>query len=194
MIIVVRHGRTASNASGLLLGHADPPLDDLGRAQAEAVGLAVGPVDRVVSSPLQRTRSTAECLDGPLEIDDRWIELDYGEWDERPLSEVTPEQWAQWRGDPNWAPPGGESFEQLGERVRSALADLTASMAPGETVAVVTHVSPLKAAVAWALGVDDSVAWRLFVSPASITRIYTARDRPVLAGFNEVAHLPVPGP
>ncbi len=108
MIIVVRHGRTASNASGLLLGHADPPLDDLGRAQAAAVGVAVGRVDRVVTSPLERTRATAACLDGPVEIDDRWIELDYGEWDERPLSEVTAEEWAHWRNDPTWAPPGGE--------------------------------------------------------------------------------------
>jgi broad specificity phosphatase PhoE len=192
VIVVVRHGRTASNASGLLLGRADPPLDELGVRQAEALGRAVGRVDRVISSPLARTRATAAFLDGPLEIDDRWIELDYGEWDERPLSEVTPEQWAHWQSDSAWAPPGGESFDQLGERVRAALGDLTASMSPDETVAVVTHVSPLKASVAWALGVPDHVAWRLFVSPASITRIPTSRGRPVLAGFNDVAHLPVP--
>jgi broad specificity phosphatase PhoE len=74
------------------------------------------------------------------------------------------------------------------------LADLTAEMSPDETVAVVTHVSPLKAAVAWVLDVPDTVSWRMFVAPASITRIQTARGRPVLAGFNDVSHLPVPGP
>jgi broad specificity phosphatase PhoE len=189
VILLIRHGRTASNASGLLLGRADPPLDEVGIVQAEAVGEAVGHLDRVICSPLTRARATAACLDGPLEVDERWIELDYGEWDERPLAEVSPQEWRRWQADPSWAPPGGESLAELGVRVRAALDELSASGDPKDRVAVVTHVSPLKAAVAWALGVGDEVAWRLFVSPASITRIDTSRGRPVLAGYNEVAHL-----
>ena len=62
MLYVVRHGRTAANASGLLLGHLDPDLDDLGVRQARLLAAALGPVDRVVSSPLARTRQTAEAL------------------------------------------------------------------------------------------------------------------------------------
>ena len=59
MLIIVRHGRTAANASGLLLGRADPELDELGRRQAAAVAAALPPVDRVVASPLRRAQETA---------------------------------------------------------------------------------------------------------------------------------------
>ena len=59
MLFVVRHGRTAANASGLLLGRLDPDLDELGVRQAAAAAAALGTVDRVVSSPLLRTRRTA---------------------------------------------------------------------------------------------------------------------------------------
>jgi broad specificity phosphatase PhoE len=191
MILVVRHGRTASNASGLLLGRADPDLDDEGRRQAQMLGAAVGPVERVISSPLARTHQTAGCLDGPITVDDRWIELDYGEWDERPLADVTAEEWQHWRSDPGWAPPGGESLVTLGARVGEALRELVAELAasPGRRIAVVTHVSPIKAAVASVLGAPESIAWKLFVAPASITTIAVNGASPVLAGFNSVGHL-----
>ena len=190
MIVVVRHGRTLSNASGLLLGRADPSLDDVGRSQARQVAAAVGKVDRVVTSPLARARQTAAEFDlagGQVEIDKRFIELDYGEWDERPVSDVTSAEWARWRADIGWAPPGGESLAALGERVRSGLDELVSAAEVG-TVVVVTHVSPVKAALAWALGVGDEVSWRSFVQPASITRIGILRGVPQLLAFNDVAH------
>ena len=124
MLIVVRHGRTAHNASGLLLGRLDPPLDELGRAQAAALAAEVGPVDRVISSPLLRTRETAEAFGHDVEIDERWIELDYGEYDGMPLGEVPAEIWARWRADVDFCPPGGETLRQLGVRVCAALDEL----------------------------------------------------------------------
>ncbi|HAZ55902.1 MAG TPA: hypothetical protein DCY78_01570, partial [Acidimicrobiaceae bacterium] len=72
MLFVVRHGRTAANASGLLLGRLDPDLDELGVRQATAAAAALGSVDRVVSSPLLRTRHTAEAFGLEVEVDDRW--------------------------------------------------------------------------------------------------------------------------
>ena len=84
MLFVVRHGRTAANASGLLLGRLDPDLDELGVRQATAAAAALGSVDRVVSSPLLRTRHTAEAFGREVEVDDRWIEMDYGEFDGQP--------------------------------------------------------------------------------------------------------------
>jgi len=190
VIVVVRHGRTASNASGLLVGRSDPELDATGRAQAQAVALAVGPVDRVVCSPLGRTRATAAAWGLPVEVDDRFIELDYGDWDGRPVAEVTTEEWARWRSDLSWVPPGGESIAQLGARVRAGLADVAQDDRASEGVTVVvTHVSPIKAALGWSLGVGDEVAWRSFVAPASITRIGVRAGRASLVGFNDVAHL-----
>jgi probable phosphoglycerate mutase len=163
-------------------------LDELGRSQARAVVEAVGPVDRVVSSPLARARQTASELGLDVEVDDRWSELDYGEWDGRPVADVPAEVWQRWRADLDFAPPGGESLRALGARVRDACRELAAS-AVGRTVVVVTHVSPVKAAVAWALGAGDDMSWRCFVAPGSVTRISVGRDGPTLVTFNEVAHL-----
>lgn len=191
MLLIVRHGRTAANASGLLLGQRlDPELDPTGRSQAEALARVLDRAARIVTSPLRRARETAAALQQPAVVDERWIELDYGELDGTPLAEVPAELWARWRADPAFAPPGGESLRDLGTRVRAACEDLAAAGGDGDTV-VVTHVSPVKAAVAWALGVDDGVAWRMFVAPASVTRIALGARGPSLHGYNDTAHLAV---
>ena len=191
MLIIVRHGRTEANAQGLLLGRLDPPLDAEGRRQAAAVAATLEGVDRIVSSPLARTRETAALIsastDTPVEIDDRWIELDYGEFDGVPLVDIPPATWSSWRSDASFCPPGGESLVALSGRVRGALDELAAE-ALDTNIVVVSHVSPIKAAVIWALGVDEEVTWRMFLAPASITRIGVQRG-PVLQTFNETAHL-----
>jgi broad specificity phosphatase PhoE len=170
VLYLVRHGRTDANARGLLLGRADPPLSAEGREQAAALAARIPPGARVVSSPLRRTRETAGAFGRPVDIDDRWIELDYGSLDGTPLADVPGEVWRAWRADPSYAPAGGESLVDLGVRVRAACDEL-ADEARERTVVVVTHVSPIKAALAWALHTDDSVSWRIFVDIASIARV-----------------------
>ena len=195
-LFLVRHGRTAANASGLLLGRLDPPLDDEGERQAAAVGDAIhgeaARGSRVISSPLVRCRTTAaaiaERLGLDVEVDERWIELDYGELDGVPLRDVPPDLWERWRADPEYVAGGGESLVALGLRVRAA-ADELAPDAATKDVVVVSHVSPIKAAVAWTLGVGDDIAWRLFLSPASITRVAVRGRHPSLVSFNDVSHL-----
>ena len=188
MLLIVRHGRTVANASGLLQGRVDNPLDAVGRQQAQEISLALGTVDIVVSSPLQRARETAEPLGLPLRLDERWIELDYGEWDELPITEVTADQWTQWRSDSTFAPPGGESLAELDQRVAEACNDLLVEAAE-LNVAVFTHVSPIKSAMAWALGVEEQISWRLQVGQAQISRIAVREGRPLLTSFNETSHL-----
>lgn len=188
MLTLVRHGRTDENRAGLLLGRLDVELDALGQAQAAAAARAVGPADLVVSSPLRRTRATAGAWGQPVQVDDRWLELDYGELDGTPLRDVEADLWARWRGDVSFAPPGGESLRALGARVRAACDDI-ATIARDGHVVVVTHVSPIKAAVAWAMGVGDEVSWRMFVAPASVTRISISDRGASLQGFNDVGHL-----
>lgn len=188
MIVLLRHGRTAANAAGLLLGRLDLPLDKLGESQASAAAAAVGAVDRVISSPLLRARQTAEHFGAPVEIDPRWIELDYGKWDGVAVNSVPAEVWSEWRTDLDLRPPGGESLRVVATRVREACEEL-AAWAVDRTVVVVTHVSPVKAALAWALDVGDEVAWRCYLSPASLTRIRVGPNGPSLVAFNEVGHL-----
>jgi broad specificity phosphatase PhoE len=194
VLIVVRHGRTDANASGLLLGRRlDPGLDDLGRQQAERLAACLPRPARVVSSPLRRTRETAAALGLPVDVDDRWVELDYGDLDGTPVRDVPADVWAAWRADLDLAPGGGESLSALGSRVREACADV-ADEAAERDVIVVTHVSPVKASLAWALGVGDDVTWRAYVAPASITRIATAGRQPSLHAFNLTGHLEVGEP
>lgn len=189
MLIVVRHGRTEANASGLLLGRRlDPGLDDLGRRQAAALREVVGGAARAVCSPLRRTRETAAALGLPVEIDERWIEIDYGTFDGTPLRDVPAATWAEWRADIGFTLGGGESLAALGVRVRAAAADLLEESRAHDIV-VVTHVSPIKAAAAWALGVGDEVIWRMWCAPGSITQIGTAGPTPSLLSYNVTAHL-----
>lgn len=188
-LIVVRHGRTDANAAGLLLGRRlDPGLDPLGVRQAAALAAAVGSATRVVCSPLRRAQETASAFGLAVTIDERWIEIDYGTLDGTPLVDVPAATWAEWRADIGYVPGGGESLAALGERVRAACADL-AEEAKVHDIVVVTHVSPIKAAAAWALGAPDEVVWRMYCAPASVTEIGTNGAAPSLHSFNVTTHL-----
>jgi len=189
VLIVVRHGQTDANARGVLLGRSDPALDATGRMQASAVAAALSPLrrdTRIISSPLRRCRETAAIItrEGAVEIDERWIELDYGSFEGRPVADVPEETWVRWRSDPAYSPGGGESLRALGARVSEACAALLDEAAARDVI-VVTHVSPVKAAAAWALGVGDEVTWRMYVAPGSITRIAPRTWGRVLTSFNE---------
>lgn len=186
MLILLRHGRTALNASGRLQGRLDEPLDDVGRAQATAAAARIGAVDELIASPLLRAQQTAAAFDMPFETDERWIELSYGVYEGVSHADVPSEAWSNWRVDPAFVPEGGESLATLDERVRGACDEML-QRARDRTVAVVTHVSPIKSAVAWALGVGVEIAWRSHLSHASICRIDLRRDGPVLFSFNESA-------
>ena len=188
MLLLVRHGQTAANARGLLLGRQDPPLSALGRRQAAALARVIPADARIVSSPLGRALQTAEAFDRQVDVDDRWIELDYGVLDGCGPDEVADDVWRRWRADPSFVPGGGESLRSLGERVRAACEEVVGEAAARDVV-VVSHVSPIKAAIAWALGVGDEVAWRMFVLDGAMARIRVDSHRPVLLSFNEVPSL-----
>lgn len=185
MLILVRHGETGANVRGLLCGRADPPLTAVGYRQAEALARSLPRPVRVVSSPLARARHTAALLAGgvDVEIDARWIEMDYGALDGTPPAHVDEATWRAWRSDPDYAPAGGESLAAVGSRVREACRELSADAAAGDVV-VVSHVSPIKAAVAWALGLDDIVVWRMFLADAAVSRIDTSGRDPRLLTFS----------
>lgn len=190
MLYLVRHGRTAQNAARLLLGRMDVPLDELGVRQAAALGRRpeLSGAVRVVSSPLVRALDTARALGPPVTVDDRWIELDYGAFDGSELAAAA-ELWSGWDADLEYRPRGGESLADLGRRVRAACDQLWDEAGSADVV-VVSHVSPIKAAVAWALGVGDEVQWRMFLDTASITVIGPGRRGPTLRVFNQTDHRP----
>ena len=192
LLTLVRHGQTAANAQNLLQGHINHPLDEVGLAQVSLLGGAlqkIAPVSRVVASPLQRAQQTAQAITQGLsqhievETDPRWIELNYGDFDGQPVSSVSPEQWATWRTDEHFRPPHGETLAELSVRVHEAIDALLADSVSAHIV-VVSHVSPIKAAVAWTLGVGVEVSWRTALDRASMTTVRLDAKHPALKTFN----------
>ena len=199
MIVFARHGQTAPNRDGLVLGRADPELTDEGRRQAQQLAetLALEPVTAILTSPLLRARQTAEAIAAacglPVSVDQRLVEIDWGTWEGRPAGSLAGADVDRRRADEspehrNADPvaPEGESLASLMARVESFCLDTLDD--EGQVVAV-SHVSPIKAAAAWALGVDGTIAWRMFLGLASITRVGRGRSSPVLLSFNETGHL-----
>ena len=190
MIAFVRHGQTDLNRGGRLQGRIDAPLSALGREQAAALGrgFAATPVVRVISSPLQRARDPATAIATAhgltVEVDERLIELDYGAWDGLKLAEVSADDWAAWRRDPEFSPPGGERLADVTARVAAFCSDVLSD----DLVVAVSHVSPIKAAVCGALRVDEMVTWRMQLDVASVTRIGGRPDgSSYLAAFNDAS-------
>jgi probable phosphoglycerate mutase len=147
-LFVWRHGRTAWNAAGRFQGQLDPPLDVVGRAQADrtaphlrAAGLSATDTV-VVSSDLVRAAATAtaltDLLGSPLRIDPRLREHGMGCWEGLTRDEVEqryPDQYADWLAGRPVRGRGGEEPEQVGDRAVAALADLP----PAGVAVVVTH-------------------------------------------------------
>ena len=192
MLILVRHGETAANRAGQYLGRADPPLTARGREQAARLAGVLPPADHIVTSPLQRARQTAAALGAVAEVDERWIELDYGPLDLQPVGALPSPLLERWRRDPTFAPPGVETVAALSQRVHAACHDL-AKQAGSAVVVVVTHVSPIKAAIGWALGTEAPLAERLFVEDAAVSRIDIVDGCPVVRWFNRLGDEPAHG-
>ena len=194
MLILVRHGQTAVNAESRLQGRIDAELTPTGEAQAAACAAALAGITpaRIISSPLRRARQTAAAIaaatGAAVEVDERWIELDYGDWDGAVLRTMPQDEWDRWRADAAFAPPGGESLIALTERVQRACDDLLAEARDADVV-VVSHVSPIKAAVAWSLGVGPGTSWRMFLGVAAICRIAIGPRGPSLHAYNDLSHL-----
>jgi broad specificity phosphatase PhoE len=194
VIVLVRHGETDANRAGLLLGRANPTLNERGREQAAAVAAALRrePVSIILTSPLVRARETAAAIGRAtgveVEVEPSLTEMDYGDWDQRRVADLSPAVAAQWRADPAFAPPGGESLAELRGRVGPCTLTLL-ERAAGGTVIAVSHVSPIKAMILVALDLGDLLAWRLRLDVASISRVGPGPSGPVLISFNDTGHL-----
>jgi probable phosphoglycerate mutase len=198
--ILLRHGDTLLSPEHRFSGLRDVPLSDKGtrQAQAAACRLATGaPIDAVVSSPLRRAAATAAIAAGELGltavIDDDLRETDFGEWEGFTLAEIQ-QRWpaaeAAWRGDPEQAPPGGESFAATSHRVNLACDRLLRDHG-GQTVLVVSHITPIKMLLCRALGAPLGTLYRLYLGSACINEIqWYGRGFAAVHRVNDTNHLP----
>ena len=196
MIIFIRHGQTTTNAQSLLVGRSDPSLTELGERQARALAPYLRGVHEVWVSPLVRALATAALALPHLTpvIREPFIEVDYGELDGQPLSALTGEQWRAFEHDHDIAFGGGESLASVDRRVHEELEALLADQSSllhssHEHLAIVSHVSPIKSATIWALGVSGSVTWRMRLNNGSLTTVATRSGVPALVSFNVVPAL-----
>ncbi|MCW2830409.1 MAG: histidine phosphatase [Aeromicrobium sp.] len=198
-VILVRHGRTTANASGVLAGRtAGVKLDEVGRGQADrtAERLSVVPLVGVVSSPLERCRQTAKAIvdrqDGasPVTIDKGITECDYGDWQGRKLSDLAKETlWSVVQAQPSAATfPGGESMAMMQARAVAAIrrhdAEVEAQHGPGAVWAAVSHGDIIKSILADALGMHLDLFQRIGVNPASVSIVRYGTNRPDVVATN----------
>lgn len=198
-LVLVRHGATTHSPEKRFSGRNELPLSPDGRAQAAALAVratSFGAVSAIVSSPLLRTRQTAEMLAGalglPVSTDGELAEVDFGAWEGLTFGEAQQRDAAQltaWLGSPDIAPPGGESFTTLAIRVSRARDTILAAH-PGQTVIVVTHVSPIKTMLRLALDAPPSSMFRIYLDTASVSIIdHYADGNCAVRLVNDTSHL-----
>jgi broad specificity phosphatase PhoE/ribonuclease HI len=197
-IILLRHGVTPSTERKLFCGSggSDPGLTATGVEQAQrAVAWLkrLDGVDAIVSSPLQRTRETAAVVANELglevDLEAGLAEASFGEWDGFTFAEIM-ERWPaeldNWLASTAVAPPGGEPFDEVYQRV-SAACDRILERYAGKTVVAVSHVTPIKMIVRRVLDAPIEVIYKIELAPASITTIqFWPDDTSSLRNFNVV--------
>lgn len=198
-LILVRHGSTVHSPQRRYSGRNELVLSDLGERQAAALAVraaAFGSVAAVVTSPLPRARQTAQAiadaLDRPLTEMDGLIETDFGDWEGLTGEEVRtrwPAEHAAWLASVDAAPPGGETFTAVARRARRARDEIIAAH-PGQSVVVVSHVTPIKALLTLALEAPLSSIFRLFLDTASVSITdYFANGASSVRLVNDTGHL-----
>ena len=174
-LFLIRHGETDWNVEGRYQGQADPPLNDRGLRQAHELGdkLASVNLDLLYTSPLLRSEQTAEIISRKLAIpfykDERLMEINQGKWQTRLRSEIEalyPDLFRRWETEP-WevTPPGGESLEQVGQRVFAAIDELLQKHS-GKRIGIVSHRIPIALIKMRFQGLDPDVVRLLKLSNA----------------------------
>ena len=195
--LFVRHGVTPTTGKVLPGRARGLHLADDGRAQADAVAERISrlrKVDAVYSSPLERARETAAAIGRRLELpvgtEKGLLECDFGEWTGAELKALRklPEWRTVQRHPSGFRFPEGESFREMSCRMADTVGRMRARH-PGQTVVLVSHADPIKAAVADAAGTPLDLFQRLVISPCSVTAIAYGDGGPVVLTVNSLGDL-----
>jgi broad specificity phosphatase PhoE/ribonuclease HI len=176
--LLLRHGQTELSVQRRYSGRGNPALTDLGRRQAEAAAQYLaqkGGIAAVVTSPLQRAYDTAtaaaKALGLDVSVDEDLIETDFGAWEGLTFGEAAerdPELHRRWLRDTSVKPPDGESFDSVANRIRRAQRRIITEHG-GDTVLVVSHVTPIKTLLRLALDAGQGILYRLHLDLASLS-------------------------
>lgn len=198
--VLLRHGDTRLSPEHRFSGTRDAPLSENGTLQARAAArrlACAGQIDAVITSPLQRAAVTASIAAAELglsaTVEDELRETDFGEWEGFTLPEIQ-ERWPDlvpaWQHDPELAPPGGESFADTARRVDRARERIIRDHR-GETVLIVSHITPIKTLLCRALDVPLVTLHRMYLGSACLNEIqWHDHQFAAVRRFNDTSHLP----
>ncbi|KQS54630.1 phosphoglycerate mutase [Geodermatophilus sp. Leaf369] len=195
-LILLRHGRTTANASGVLAGWTPGVrLDETGEAQVAAVGARLAPVPlaAVVASPLERCQQTAGAVlagrELELQTDDRLGECRYGDWTGKPIKDLLKEPlWKVVQQHPSAAVfpgPEGEGLAQTQARAVAAVREWNARLGPDAVWLACSHGDVIKAILADAYGMHLDQFQRIVADPASISVVNYTETRPFVVRVND---------
>jgi len=200
VLTLVRHGQTSANLDGVWHGSTNTPLTPHGHRQAEAAAAwieahhhPVQAVGRVYASPLDRAHHTAQAIGRRLRLeptlDPTLAEYDLGEWEGLGFEELFREKrlFENLARDPHYAPHGGESPLQVGQRIADALVRI-ARAHPGERVVVVSHSGALSIGLGLLLD-RDYTSWERRMHNCALSEL-VIEPEPTLISFNFTDHLP----
>ncbi len=177
-LLLVRHGTTSAVRAAAF--PTDEGLDERGRAELLALAAHLPARADARRSPARRCAEAAAVLGhDAARVDDALREVGFGAWAGRSLADVhgeDPQAAVAWMTDPTFAPPGGESLEALCARVGTWLGALAAAE-PTDPVLAITHGGVVRAAIAAALGAPADAAWRIDVTPGSLTELHAHDGR-----------------
>lgn len=195
-LVLLRHGQTDYNVAGRMQGHLESMLTPTGLDQAARVAPVIAAMapDRLVTSDLRRATDTADAVGAacslPVKVDIRLRETHLGDWQGLSVSEVEdgwPGAIAEWRSDPRWAPPGGESRIDVVRRARPVVEELDAELDWPSTAVLVAHGGLIAGLVSGLLELPPS-AWPAIGGIGNCRWAVLARrdDHPRwrLAGYN----------
>ncbi len=197
LVLVVRHGLTAATGTALSGRTPGISLDDRGQAQAEAIAerLAQVRVDAIISSPLERCAQTAAAIAGKqsdcgeVTVDERLIEVGYGDWTGQPLRKLSREPlWRVVQAHPSavtFPGPGGENLPDIQRRAVAAIRDWNARLGPEAVYLICSHADVIKAILADSLGLHLDLYQRIQIDPCSLSVIRYTPLRPFVERMND---------
>jgi alpha-ribazole phosphatase len=205
-MLLVRHGRTSWNSDGRFMGQMDIPMDETGNRQAEAVArrLMVERPEAIYSSDLSRALKTAQAIQRAigeaispasmprLIVEPRLREMHFGEWQGLTYPEIKSNQpglLADWEKDVIHSPaPGGETFAQTAERVKSVFSEITKAH-PDGTVLLIAHGGAFQSLICLALGISIDRYWQFGMDNAGLSELNIYPEGGVLRRLNDTSHL-----
>ncbi len=197
LVLLVRHGQTATTGKVLPGRAAGLHLADSGKAQAQAAAdriAALRRVDAVYASPLERARETAAPIAAErqlkVKVDKGLAEVDIGEWTGMELRAAR--KLAGWKTVQSWPSgfrfPGGESIAEMQARMVATMERFRIAH-PGGVVVAVSHADPIKAVTIAALGAHLDMYQRVVISTASVTAIAYGSGPPMVLAVNSLGEL-----